>query len=194
MLDLSTACATFPVLQTERLTLREITVDDADAIFTIMRDPQVMLYYGMPMRSREDAVKRANAIRDAFQERNGVYWAIIDQASGDLVGSGGFWQIAKPHFRANIAYELAPAWWNRGIMTEAAGAMLTFGFETLGLHSIEAETHPDNIGSRRVLEKLGFVQEGYFREKYFDTGRDCFIDTAVFSLLDADWEKNAKSI
>jgi len=182
---------TFPVLETEHLILREIVVDDADAMFTIMSDLEVMRYYGAPMRSREEAVKRANAIRAAFQERNIVYWAIVEKAGGNFVGSGGFWRIVKPDFRAHIGYELARTWWNRGFMTEAVSAMLKFGFETIGLHSIEAGIHPDNIGSRRVLEKLGFVREGYFHEKYFDTERNGFIDEAVFSLLRADWEKNS---
>lgn len=194
MLNLSTALATFPVLQTERLTLREITVDDGDPIFANMRDPQVMRYYGIPMRSREAAVQRVTALCDAFRTHKSVYWAIIDRASGTFVGTSGFWQIVRPDFRAHIAYELAPVWWNRGVMTEAVGVILTFGFETRGLHSVEAGIHPDNIGSRRVLEKLGFVQEGYFREKYFDTGRNCFIDTAVFSLLDVDWRNNARTM
>ncbi len=56
---------------------------------------------------------------------------------------------------------------------------------TWGLHSVEAQIEPNNTGSRRVLEKLGFVQEGYFRENFFVN--DAFTDTAVFSLLKADW-------
>lgn len=191
MLDLSTSVPTFPVLETERLTLREIAVDDADAIFAMMSDLQVMRYYGVPMRSREEAVKRANSIRAAFQERNIVYWAMIEKTSGDFIGSGGFWRIIKPDSRAHIGYELVPAWWNRGFMTEAVSAMLKFGFETIGLHSIEAGIHPDNIGSQRVLEKLGFVREGYFREKYFDNERNSFIDAAVYSMLRSDWEQNS---
>jgi len=193
MLDLSTSLTTFPVLETQRLILREVTIDDADVIFAIMSDPQVMRYYGTPMHSHDEAVKRANSIRAAFQERNIVYWAITEKASNNFVGSGGFWRIIKPDSRAHIGYELAPTCWYRGFMTEAISAMVKFGFETIKLHSIEAGIHPDNIGSRRVLEKVGFVQEGYFREKYFDTERNCFIDAAVYSLLHSDWEQNSVS-
>lgn len=189
MLELPAALKTFPVLQTKRFTLRAITEDDADAIFAIMRDPQVMHYYGLPMRSREEAVRRVNSFCTAFQEQNSVYWAITEKISGDFIGSGGFWRILKPHFRAELSYELEPAWWNRGVVTEAARVILQFGFATMGLHSVEAGIHPDNVGSRRVLEKLGFMQEGYFREKYFDTARSAFIDAAVFSLLRTDWAK-----
>ena len=75
----------------------------------------------------------------------------------------------------------------KGVMTEALGAMLDFGFTRMGLHSVEAQIHPANSGSRRVLEKLGFVQEGYFRENFLDPVEARFTDTAVFSLLSATW-------
>jgi ribosomal-protein-alanine N-acetyltransferase len=72
-------------------------------------------------------------------------------------------------------------------MTEALGAMLDFGFTRMGLHSVEAHIHPANSGSRRVLEKLGFTQEGYFRENYYDPVEARFTDTAVYSLLKVIW-------
>jgi ribosomal-protein-alanine N-acetyltransferase len=61
----------------------------------------------------------------------------------------------------------------------------------MGLHSVEAQIHPANSGSRRVLEKLGFVQEGYFRENFYDPVEAGFTDTAVFSLLSAAWTRRA---
>ena len=73
------------------------------------------------------------------------------------------------------------------VMTEALATMLGFGFTRLGLHSVEAQIHPANTGSRRVLEKLGFAQEGYFRENYYDIVEAGFTDTAVFSLLKVSW-------
>ncbi len=72
-------------------------------------------------------------------------------------------------------------------MPEAVSTMLTFGFTMMGLHSVEAQMAPENTASRRVLEKLGFVQEGYFRENYYDVRTARFTDTAVFSLLKANW-------
>lgn len=68
-------------------------------------------------------------------------------------------------------------------MTEALGTVLRFGFDYLGLHSVEATIDPPNAASRRVLEKLGFVQEGSFRENYYDLGSGRFGESAVFSLV-----------
>lgn len=194
MLDLTNAFMVFPTLQTERLTLRSITLNDADAIFRIMGDPQVIRYFGqLPMRSRTEAVQRVEGILTAFQQRTGIRWAITSRGSGELLGSCGFWRLDYIHERGEIGYELAPAWWGRGVMTEAVGAALTFGFVTMGLHSVEAQIHPRNSGSRRVLEKLGFVQEGYFHENYYDPVEAAFTDTAVFSILKATWLQQAKA-
>ena len=76
-------------------------------------------------------------------------------------------------------------------MTEALGALLDFAFTRMGLHSVEAQIHPANSGSRRVLEKLGFVQEGYFRENFYDPVEAQFTDTAVYSLLKEIWMRRA---
>jgi RimJ/RimL family protein N-acetyltransferase len=177
---------TFPVLETERLILREITPADAEDLFRIYADPQVMRYWGSPpLRSIDEARAKIQLISDAFREREGIRWAITRKGCDRLIGSGGHWRLVKQHMRSEIGYELAPEHWGRGIVPEAFEAILRFGFERMGLHSVEAQIDPANQGSRRVLEKLGFVQEGYFRESYFFDG--AFTDMAVFSLLKAGW-------
>ena len=192
MLDLTTAFKTFPVLETPRLRLRAITLTDAEAILRIMSDMEVVRYFGqLPMRSHSQAVQRVERIQAAFRERTGIRWAITYRDNGEFLGSCGFWRIEHEHERGEIGYELARAWWGRGVMTEAVGAALGFGFQTMGFHSVEAHIHPANGGSRRVLEKLGFVQEGYFHENYYDPVEATFTDTAIFSFLRATWMRQA---
>jgi ribosomal-protein-alanine N-acetyltransferase len=188
MLDTTAAFAAFPLLTTTRLVLRAVEPTDAPAIFRIMSDARVTRYFGsLPMTSPEQAARRVEGMQRDFQGRSGIRWAITERAGGRFMGSCGFWRLVEEHYRAEIGYELAPECWGQGVMPEAAGAVLTFGFTTLGLHSVEAQIHPANLGSRRVLEKLGFVQEGYFRENYYDPVERQFTDTAVFSLLKAAW-------
>ena len=192
MLDLTAAFATFPVLETERLTLRAVTLDDTTDIFRIMSDPRVTHYFGVaPMVSHDEAVQRVDTFRTAFEAQTGVRWAITRRESGHFLGTCGYWRLIKPHFGAEIGYELAPACWGQGVMTEAAEAVLAFGFTMMGLHRVEAHIHPANTGSRRVLEKLGFIEEGYFREDYYEAAEARFTDTAVFSLLKATWMRRA---
>ncbi|MGB0383806.1 MAG: GNAT family N-acetyltransferase [Ardenticatenaceae bacterium] len=188
MLDLTSAFATFPILETERVVLRAIRDEDAADIFRIMSDPRVMRYFGrLPMTSLDEAREVVQTRRTAFEEQEGIRWAISNREDGKLIGTCGFWRVIKPHFRAEIGYELAPEWWGQGVMVEALTAALSFGFISMGLHSVEAQIHPENSGSRRVLEKLGFVQEGYFKENYYDVVEEGFTDTAVFSLRKSAW-------
>jgi ribosomal-protein-alanine N-acetyltransferase len=190
MLDVSAAFAAFPVLETERLVLRAMTAADAAATYRILSDPRVTRYFGSPpMADPAQADQRIERIHAAFADQSGVRWALAPRQDGEMIGSGGFWRIDKRHFRAEIGYELAPEHWGQGLIPEALQAMLGFGFTTMGLHSVEANIDPANQGSRRVLEKLGFVQEGYFRENYWLDDEQRFTDSAIFSLLASDWAR-----
>jgi ribosomal-protein-alanine N-acetyltransferase len=184
MLDLTTAFASFPTLQTERLTLRAFEARDAEDSFRIMSDERVVRYFGSPaMRSLDEAESRITRIAQAFADHEGIRWAITLRGEGRFIGSCGFWRLIKEHYRAEVGYELAPEYWGQGIMPEALQAVVDFGFAAMRLHSVEAQIEPANTGSRRVLEKVGFVQEGYFRENYYDSEAKRFTDTAVFSLV-----------
>lgn len=188
MLNLDAAFASFPTLETPRLTLREVRDEDAAPLFRIRSNPLAMRYFGRPMMTQpEQAAERIQRLRASFAEREAVQWAVVLRSSGSFVGMCSFWRIEKEHARAEIGYELEPAYWGQGLMPEALATALEFAFGTLGLHSAEAHIHPANTGSRRVLEKSGFVQEGYFRENFYDQIEGRFTDTAVFSLLHADW-------
>lgn len=194
MLNLSSAFAAFPILETKRFILCEITAEYAPDTFRLMSDPQVMRYFGsLPMQTLDQAIARVEGIQASFQEQSGIRWAITRRENGEYIGTAGFWRLVNEHARAEIGYELAPEWWGQGVMPEAIGAILEFGFTQLGLHTVEAQIHPENTGSRRVLEKLGFIQEGYFHENYYDINSASFTDTAVFSLLKDAWVRRNQS-
>lgn len=190
MLDLSAAFAAFPTITTDRLVLRRPHADDAEPIFRIMSNPVVTRYFGSePMHEPAQAVRRIEQFHADFSDREGIRWAIVRRADDQFLGTCGFWRVVKAHYRAEIGYELDPEWWGRGIMTEAVAAVLNFGFDTMRLHSVEAQIAPENVGSQRVLEKVGFRQEAYFRENYYDPNEGRFTDTAVFSLLQSTWRQ-----
>ncbi|HMO59002.1 MAG TPA: GNAT family N-acetyltransferase [Roseiflexaceae bacterium] len=188
MLDLKQIFTTFPVLESERLFLRAHTPDDSADVLRIMSNPQVIRYFGsLPMKSADEAAQRIERINESFRSQSGIRWAICIRGKNQLIGSLGYWRLITEHKRAEIGYELAPEWWGQGIMPEAMRAILHYGFTAMDLHSVEAQIHPANHGSRRVLEKLGFEQEGYFRENFYDPIEQQFTDTAVFSLLKDGW-------
>ena len=192
MLDFSQIFLAFPTLETARFRLRALEDGDAAAIFRILSDERVTRYFGSPpMTDPARASKRVQRTAAAFAAQEGIRWAIEPRAGGQFIGSCGFWRLIPEHHRAEIGYELAPEWWGQGVMTEVLSAIVAYGFGTMRLHSAEAQIHPDNTGSRRVLEKVGFVQEGYFRQSYYEQHLGEFTDAAVFSLLASEWQPPA---
>ena len=88
------------------------------------------------------------------------------------------------HCRAEIGYALKPEYWWKGYMYETISRMLRFGFENMKLHSIEANVNPANARSKKLLEKIGFKKEAYFRENYLFDNK--FLDSIIYSLLEID--------
>src|SRR6266850_583304 len=109
MLDLTTAFATFPILETERLILRAVTPADTEDLFQIRSDPRAMRYFGSsPMTSIAQAEQLVSQFAIDFAGQIGIRWAITQRGATRLIGTCGYWRLIKPHFRAEIGYELAP--------------------------------------------------------------------------------------
>src|SRR5688500_6364358 len=107
MLDVGPAFAAFPLLETERLILRQPAAGDAPDVFRIFGDPRVMRYIGKPtLQSLDEAAAKVQLYRQAFEERTGIRWAILRRVDGRYLGSCGFWRLFREHFRAEIGFEL----------------------------------------------------------------------------------------
>lgn len=188
MLDMTTIFHKFPVLDTERFILRAVQDGDAPDIFRIMSDDRVTRYLGQhPMTTMEQAAQRVSRYHDSFRTQAGIPWAITPRGEQRVIGTCVFWNFVPEHDRAEVGYILSPDWWGKGVMREAVRAQLDFGFDVMGLHSVEAQLDPENTASRRLLEALGFVQEGYFREDYFHPIEQRFTDTLYYSLVKSTW-------
>jgi RimJ/RimL family protein N-acetyltransferase len=125
-------------------------------------------------------VERVSAVRHA-QPRLDFDLAITLRDSGELIGGCGF-HIAEPQNRAGwIGYILARACWGQGYATEAARALLYFGFAHCGLHRIWATCDPRNVASAHVLEKIGMQREGHLRENKLQRGT--WRDSYLFAIL-----------
>lgn len=169
-------------IRTENLILRRVLKTDAEEILFLRSDPRVMRHIAKKKaHSIEDALKFIQVIDDLLEKNEGVTWGITLAGGNDkIIGTTGLWRIVKDHHRAEIGYALHPDHWNKGINTEAMKAVLEYGFKTIKLHTIEANLDPDNIGSRRTLEKSGFVKEGHLKENYFFEGK--YTDTLIYSI------------
>lgn len=173
----------FPVLTTDRLILRRISDRDAQQIFMLRSDQEVMMHIGKyPMASIEEAYAFIKLVLGTLEQNSGITWAMaLKEDPARLIGTIGLWRLIKEHFRAEIGYVLQPAYWRRGLVKEAMLKVIGFGFNELRLHSIEGRINPRNRASARSLESAGFVREGYFTEDFFFNGK--FEDTAIYSLL-----------
>jgi ribosomal-protein-alanine N-acetyltransferase len=173
-------------LDTPRLCLRPLEMNDADFIFQHFSDPQVAQYLldEAPLTSRDQALELIEFYQRPA-ESNYNRWGVLHKADGKLIGTCGFhrWDTRRHH--AEIGYDLSPNYWGKGLMVEAVRAALNYGFGRLALNRVEALVYVRNPQSARVLEKLGFTREGVLRE-YFYLNQQ-YYDHAIYSLLRREW-------
>lgn len=170
----------FPVIETERLILRELHEADAAPI-QAMRSSQLVNRFiaRSDAISSEEAQNLVEKSRLAFQNRTGIAWAGLRKGSNQFIGACGFNRIDFPNLRAEIGGEMSSDFWGRKLAIEAVAAIVAFGFQELGLHSVEARLDPANRSAIALLESLGFVKEAHFREYvYF---KDAFRDLVVYT-------------
>lgn len=171
---------------TPRLTLRPLHPDDAPAVFAMHADPVTLRYWSTPPW---DDPKLADELiaRDlkAMAEGDYVRLGLQRQADGRLIGLCTLFAFYLPSRRCEIGYILSRDCWGQGYMHEALHALLDYGFAVLDLNRVEADIDPRNAGSRRSLERLGFVHEGRLRERWIVSGERS--DTDLYGLLRSDW-------
>lgn len=175
----------FPELESERLLFRSISSDDSKEIFLIRSDDEVMKYLDTNKHtSIEESINLIISIQESYKNKTGINWAIVEKETNSFAGYFGFWRIIPEHCRAEIGYALKPEFWGKGFMAETLNVMLKFGFQTLKLHSVEANVNPNNAASIKALEKTGFKKEAYFRENFLFNKE--FLDSVIYSLLEKD--------
>jgi ribosomal-protein-alanine N-acetyltransferase len=174
-------------LVTERLILREFTSDDWPAVLAYQTDERYLRYYEWTERTPEAVQAFVQMFLDQQQEqpRRKFQLAVTLKSNGQLIGNCGIRMDSAGAQEADIGYELAPEQWGNGYATEAARAMLHFGFTGLGVHRIWSWCIADNAGSVHVLEKLGMQLEGRLRDKEYFKGR--WWDTRLFAILEDEW-------
>lgn len=179
----------FPQLETERFILRKLSFDDADDLFDYFSNDEVTKYYDLDsfveVRQARDLIQSWNS---RYLENKGYRWAITVKPDNRVIGTCGYHNWAKEHFKAEIGYELHPTYWRQGVMREVLQEIMRFGFEDLGLNRIEAFIDPDNINSRYLLEKTGFSEEGYLKQCFYEKGQ--FVDAVLFALLKEQYDLN----
>jgi RimJ/RimL family protein N-acetyltransferase len=150
----------FPYLTTERLQLRPLSIDDAQEIYLLRSDEKHNEFIDRPRAtSLDDAKAFINKIEKLLSEGISYFWVVSFKNGAELIGTLTLWNFDKERNTAEIGYELLPAYYGKGIMTEALPAVLEFAFNTLKLSKIEAWTHENNVRSSALLLKFGFTRD-----------------------------------
>lgn len=181
----------FPILTTERLVLRKLKPEDADDLYRYFSLDEVTEFLDLDtFQTVEQAGELIRIWNQRFEDGQGIRWGIALKEDDRLIGTCGFHHWMKAHYKAEIGYELSPEYWRKGIMTEAIGGILAFGFRVWGLNRIEAFIDPRNVASRKLLEKLGLKEEGVLRECFFEKNR--FVDAVLFAILRKEYMKRGE--
>ncbi len=173
------------ILRTERLLLREIAEDDWSAVLVYQRHPLFSRFYDWSERNEGEVRAFLQQFLEWQQQEPRSKYAFAVTLEEEMIGIASLRRPTADSPIAETGYEISPLHWGRGYATEAAGAVLAFGFGELGLHRISAHCVAENLASARVLEKLGMRCEGRLRENEFFKER--WWDTLIYGILAQEW-------
>ncbi|MHA6248812.1 GNAT family N-acetyltransferase [Pontibacter sp. CAU 1760] len=175
------------MLETERLLLRKLTPDIYSRLFASYSEREIREYLGLKTGAefKETSKQFELGLSTYFTTFANFY--MLSKPDNRVVGRCDFHTWVPTHKRAEIGYHITDeAFRNKGLMTEALRAVLTYGFDTMGLYRVEAMASPNNIPSLQLLQRYGFKKEGHLRNHYMVNGT--LEDSLLFSLLLPEFE------
>lgn len=177
-----------PTLETERLILRRLVIEDAQSFFTHwMSDERVTdnLIKGAH-KSIKESVERVTNIVNEYEEQEFCYWGIELKATGDLIGAIDFYHFDLGTENCEVGFTLGYDWWNQGYGTESLKAVMEFGFRHMNIHKISAAHNSDNPASGKIMQKVGMKQEGLIRHM-IRNAKNQYKDCAIYGILQEEY-------
>ncbi|SFM14302.1 Protein N-acetyltransferase, RimJ/RimL family [Paenibacillus sp. 1_12] len=178
-------------LVTERLIIREFEQKDWQDVHLYASSPLVTTHMIWGPNTEEDTKAFMGKVIEmqGQQPRKEFEMAVVLKATKQIIGGIGLY-ISEPK-QGEIGYCFNPEFWQQGYASEAAEAMLRFGFQAQGLHRIYATCRPDNIGSAKVMQKIGMTYEGRLREHMHHKGK--WHDSLLHSILEQEFNRDERS-
>jgi ribosomal-protein-alanine N-acetyltransferase len=153
----------FPLLETDRILMREITNNDIDDMYCYYSNTIMMKYTKTnPHQSKEETLARIIKLSNSFKNNKGIAWAIESKTEKRVIGDIGLYYITADHKKAGVGFNIAQEYWNNGYGTEALIMVLNYAVYELNIQDIEATCKIDNIASAKVMEKAGMKYDGTF--------------------------------
>ncbi len=148
----------FPVLTTERLSLRQMEINDEQEIFKLRSDSEINKYLDRQMANNiDDARNFINKVNENINKNDSLYWAITFKDKNILVGTICLFSFSNEKNNCEIGYELLANFQGQGIMQEAVEKVIDYAFNTIEVKKIDAFFHRDNLSSIKLLKKFSFV-------------------------------------
>jgi len=180
------------IIATERLLLRPFPKSDREAVLDLYSDSKTMRYWSKePITSLDEADSLIEQELEWPAKEKCFNWAIALPDSNLLIGKICLFHLSERNRRAEIGYLLNRKLWGKGYMSEALACVLAYGFRELEFHRIEADTDPQNLASLALLEKFGFVREGFLKERWFVHGK--WHDSVMLGLLASAFKQNEQN-
>ncbi|WP_026565799.1 GNAT family N-acetyltransferase [Bacillus sp. UNC41MFS5] len=182
-MDIEKIYGNLPILETERLILRKVTLDDAEDMFSYGSNEEVTKYVTWNAhKTLSDTKEFIGFVLNKYENSQVAPWGIEYKENGKFIGTIDFVWWQSNHKIAEIGYVISQEYWGMGLTTEAAKEVIKFGFEKMNLVRIQARCFVENIGSARVMEKTGMSFEGILRKGMFVKGKHQ--DLKMFSILE----------
>lgn len=171
---------------TDRLVLRKFRLEDnASMRKNWISNPNIQKMYSEPVYTTVTEVAEViEKFRSGYQTDNYYRWAISLKDQEECIGQIAYFLVDEKNHWAEIEYCIGEDFQNKGYMTEAVKAILDFGFDEIGLHKVQVCHKSNNLPSRRVIEKSGFVYEGALRDYFFMDG--AYVDRVYYSMLETE--------
>jgi ribosomal-protein-alanine N-acetyltransferase len=179
VMDRDALFATFPHIETERLELREVTLEHAEDLFRIRSQPDGARYGPDPWKDQRQAEKVIRQWHKWFLDKEDIPWGIFLRGRNRLIGHLKYAYMRQ--YLGMLGYHLDMEHWNKGIMTEALRAVIKYLYTQTDAYRLQATVHKDHDVSIRLLEKVGFRREGLLRGRAHWHGRFC--DLYMYALL-----------
>ncbi len=175
----------FPTFDLGDVILREKQESDVPDFFRYYSDPKVSKFILCEIpQNIEEATRELRYWRGVFYQNDGIYFAIADKQTNQMIGSIGLTSHNTYQGRIEISYDLASEYWRRGISTRALTVVVNYAFDVLRVNRIEASASCANIASKNLLLKCGFTLEGTLRQHRYHRGS--YVDVYFFSILRSD--------
>lgn len=182
---------TLPIV-TERLVLRRYTYGDIPDVLGFASQPSVAGVTSKSIPATEEGTRKYIDLQNSYQpfEKDKVFELAVERkADGKVIGLLGL--IRRDPRQGEIGWALGVEYRGQGYATEAARALMDYGFNSLGLHRIHADTSSDNLASWRIMERLGMRREAVLRGSVYEEGK--WLDRYIYGMLVDEWRDTGAS-